>query len=224
MTRAAATAAALFVAVLALGGCAATAPAAESRATVEASPSPSREPDPTLAPPSAGPTPVDPTGPAGDGTVAVRDQETFSDDAVDGPGLGCDDSQFALAVVPLPDESGAGSFGFELVFTNTADRDCVFEGWPGLIAIDAAGVEVGWPARAEYSTTTPVVLDANGGVATAHVRATQAGAQGCEPIEAAGLRARIASDGTGGGIDAPYAITVCGGAIPTMAISPLVAG
>ncbi|WP_169513502.1 DUF4232 domain-containing protein [Agromyces italicus] len=233
MTRAMLTAGLLFVAALALGGCAAGAPGEGAGSTADASPGaatsrsplPSSEPESTAAPPIAAPTPVEGTGSAGDGTVAERDQEPFADDAA--LELRCDDSQLELAVTPLPDESGGGSFGFELVFTNTAAQACVFEGWPGLIAIDAAGEEVGWPAQADLSagsTTSPALLGADGGVATAHVRATQAGAHDCTPVEAAGLRARITSDGAGGGIDAPYGITVCDGPISTMKIAPLVAG
>lgn len=226
MTRAGATAtAAALLLALALGGCAAGSPAEEPGATPDASPSasptPSTEPEAT-AEPDAGATPAD--GGGDHGTVAPRDEEPFADDAVGGAGLACDDAQFELAVTPLPDESGAGSFGFELVFTNTGPHACVFDGWPGLIAIDDTGAEVGWPAQVEHAATSPVVIDANGGVARAHVRASQAGAHGCTPIEATGLRARLASDGAGHGIDAPYAITVCDGAIATMRISPLVAG
>ncbi|MFF2495412.1 DUF4232 domain-containing protein [Agromyces sp. NPDC058064] len=230
MTRAGATATATTAALLlalALGGCAAGSATPDgSQATTDASPSASptasSEPEATAVP-DAGATPAG-GGAAGDGTVAPRDEEPFADDAVGGAGLACDDAQFELAVTPLPDESGAGSFGFELVFTNTGAQACVFDGWPGLIAIDDEGVEVGWPAQIEAAATTPVVIDANGGVARAHVRASQAGAYGCTPIEASGVRARLASDGAGEGIDTPYAITVCDGAIATMRISPLVAG
>ncbi|MFF2388398.1 DUF4232 domain-containing protein [Agromyces sp. NPDC058104] len=222
MVRAGATAtAAALLLALALSGCASGSPAVQgSQATPDASPSASPTASTGLeaAAPDAGATP------AGDGSVAPRDEEPFADDAVDGAGLACDDTQFELAVTPLPDESGAGSFGFELVFTNTGAQPCVFDGWPGLIAIDDEGAEVGWPAQVEPAATSPVVIDANGGVTRAHVRASQAGAHGCTPIEATGLRARLASDGAGDGIDAPYAITVCDGAIATMRISPLVAG
>lgn len=216
--RVAAAGALLFAGALLLTACAgAGAPTAGS-----AVPTASPEPRSTVTPPSATPIPAT-SAPNGDGTVAERDQEPFADDVV--VASPCLDSQLELAVTPLPDESGAGHFGFELVFTNTAAQPCTFDGWPGLIAITADGAEVGWPAQADFSTpSTLVVLPAGGGVATSQVRATQAGVYDCEQVEAWGLRARITSDGAGGGIDAPYAITVCGGRPSTMTTSPLTTG
>lgn len=214
---------AVLAGALTLSGCAgssATDADASSASSAPASPTPTPTPTPSPTA-SAGQVGADGGGDAG-AKVAARDQEQFSDDtAVATP---CVDEQLRLVVEPLPDESGAGSFGFQLVFTNASTLGCTFDGWPGLIAIDAAGAEVGWPAYADASPSALVVLAADGGVATAHVRGSQAGAFGCTPIEAAGLRARITSDGAGAGIDAPYAITVCDGQTSTMTISPLVAG
>lgn len=208
----------LFAGALALTACAGSgAPSAGSTP-----PSASPEPRSTVVPPSATPT-VPPSSSTGEGSVAERDQDPFTDDEL--VAARCQDSQLELAVVPLPDESGAGQFGFELVFTNTAALPCTFDGWPGLIAIAADGTELGWPAQADFSTPSSlVVLRGDGGVATSQVRASQAGAYDCEQIEAWGLRARITSDGAGGGIDARYAITVCGGNISTMTTSPLTTG
>jgi len=219
-----AMAGALLLGALALSGCAGSAGSGsgEAIASPAAGSASTPTPSPTVTATPA-PTPIDGDGAKEDaGAVAARDQEPFSEDAA--VAARCLDEQLRLAVESLPDESGAGSFGFQLVFTNVSDRDCTIQGWPGLIAIDAAGAEVGWPAYADAGDWSLVVLAASGGVATSHVRGSQAGAYDCTPIEATGLRARITSDGAGAGIDAPYAITVCDGQTSTMTTSPVVGG
>ncbi|MFD5865118.1 DUF4232 domain-containing protein [Agromyces sp. NPDC127015] len=206
----------LLAGAIALSGCAGATSSGDSRGEPTASSTPAASDSATTAPGAD----ADATGSAGDPGVAERDQEPFSGDAF---ALRCLDGQFALAVEPLPDESGAGSFGFSLVFTNMSDDACSFDGWPGLIAIAADGAEVGMPAVADAGTSSLVVVPA-GGVATAHVRASQAGAYDCTPVDASGVRARLSPDGADAGIDAAYAITVCDGDVSTMTISPLVVG
>ncbi|UOQ87679.1 DUF4232 domain-containing protein [Agromyces endophyticus] len=207
----------LLAGALAFGGCAAT-PGSTG------GPAASPTPEPSMSV-SSGEGADDAAGDGADTDtedtgVAARDQDPISDDEL--VAAHCVDEQFSLAVEPLPDESGAGSFGFSLVFTNVSDSPCTFDGTPGLIALDAGGAEVGKPALADAADSTLVVVQP-GGVATAHVRAHQAGAYDCTMIDATGLRARLTSDGAGPGIDDAYAITVCD-TVSTMTVAPLVAG
>lgn len=136
----------------------------------------------------------------------------------------CIDSQLMLAYIPRPQDSGAGSFYGDLVFTNVAATDCSFDGWPGLIAQNSDSEQLGGPALAEGSSPTLVVLAANGGVGVARLHGTQPGAYNCPATTSTWLRAYISSDGADAGVSVPAVIPVCSDRTSTLGIGPLTAG
>lgn len=136
----------------------------------------------------------------------------------------CVDEQLALGYHARPQDSGAGNWYADLVFTNVSATDCSFDGWPGLIAQNADGVRLGMPARAEGATSETVVLGADGGVATANLHGTNPGAYDCPATTSTTLRAFVTSDGTGPGVAVAQEIPVCSDRTVTLAVGSLVAG
>ncbi|RXZ47261.1 DUF4232 domain-containing protein [Agromyces fucosus] len=133
----------------------------------------------------------------------------------------CIDEQLTLAYRARPQDSGAGSFMGDLVFTNISAADCSFDGWPGLIALSADGVRLGAPARASGGTSSLVVLTANGGVAVSELHGGQPGPYGCPATTSTMLRAYITSDGAGPGVAVVQSIPVCADGTSTLRIGPL---
>lgn len=136
----------------------------------------------------------------------------------------CVDQQLTLRYAARPQDSGAGNWYADLVFTNVSATDCSFDGWPGLIAQDAFGVQLGAPAHIEGETSEPVVLRGGGGVATANLHGTNPGAYGCPATISTTLRAYITTDGTGSGVVVTQTIPVCSDGTATLGVGPLVAG
>lgn len=87
--------------------------------------------------------------------------------------------------------AAAGSFSFDLKFTNLSRRACALSGYPGVSAIDLAGRRLGSPAlRTGTPGHTPTDL-ASGLTATAVLRITDVNnfpATTCKRVTAAGLR------------------------------------
>ncbi|MEJ3405784.1 DUF4232 domain-containing protein [Rathayibacter sp. YIM 133350] len=169
--------------------------------------------------PSSSPKPGSPGGAAG----GVSAPPSEAPDSA-GAAAHCQDEQLSLGYQARPEDSGAGSFYGDLVFTNNSATDCSFDGWPGLIAENADGGRLGWPASAEGSASQPVVLAAKGGTAVARLHGTQPGAYGCPETTSAMLRAFITSDGAGPGIVVQQQLPVCGDTTATLAVGPLEAG
>lgn len=135
----------------------------------------------------------------------------------------CIDEQLVLAYFARPQDSGAGSFYGDLVFTNISGSDCSVDGWPGVIAQNS-GVKVGAPASREGASSATVVLAANGGVATARLHGTQPGAYDCPATASTHLRAFVTSDGGGPGVYVTQSIPVCGDSTATLGVGPFTAG
>lgn len=133
----------------------------------------------------------------------------------------CIDEQLALIYRARPQDSGAGSFMGDLVFTNTSAADCSFDGWPGLIAQGADGVRLGGPARAFGAASSLVVLTAHGGAAVSELLGGQPGPYGCPATTSTTLRAYITSDGAGPGVAVAQSIPVCADGTSTLRIGPL---
>jgi len=133
----------------------------------------------------------------------------------------CIDEQLTLAYQARPQDSGAGSFFGDLVFTNTSASDCSFRGWPGLIAQSADGVQLGATARASGTASSPVVLHANGGAAISQLQGGNPGAYGCPATTSTTLRAYITSDGAGPGVAVAQSIPVCADRSSTLRVGPL---
>ena len=136
----------------------------------------------------------------------------------------CIDEQLTLGYNARPQDSGAGNWYADLVFTNVSANDCSFDGWPGLIVQDTDGAQLGTWARIEGATSETVVLGAGRGVATANLHGTNPGAYGCPSTTSATLRAFITPDGTGPGVAVAQEIAVCSDDTATLGIGPLVAG
>ena len=169
----------------------ATPKAPEAASSATAAPAPT-----TAADPLAG----------GGAPVAPVDEPDPGTDAVPPPH--CIDEQLALAYESRPEYSGMGRYGFALVFTNVSPTACSFDGWPGVIAVDAAGDRIGGPAFATGASSQLVVLEP-GGAAESLALGAVTGVYDCVAVEAAGLRAFISSDGAGPGVALDRAFTVC---------------
>jgi hypothetical protein len=222
------------ICTLVLGGCAVSADSVGA----DASPATTTHQSPVMSSPSADPgvTPPDPA------TSGEQVQHAALEPAVEPPAPApagtapaeadsapvviarCADEQLTLAYRARPQDSGAGSFAADLVFTNVSATDCSFAGWPGLIAADAAGAQLGGPGLAEGITWETVVLTANGGAATAKLHGTNPGAFGCPAAMSTTLRAFISFDGAGPGVAVAQAIPVCSDHTSTLGVGALVAG
>jgi hypothetical protein len=90
-------------------------------------PAPSPSPSPTASP-TATPTPT----PAAASTDPNAPANQCADDAI--------------SVAITGGDAGAGSIGYDLVFTNTGESPCELRGAPGVSVVDAAGTQLGAPA------------------------------------------------------------------------------
>ncbi len=94
----------------------------------------------------------------------------------------------------LNDSAGggaAGSFYYDLEFTNLSGRACTLTGYPGVSAVTLGGARIGAPARREPVATTGSVRLGAGASAVAILRIADAGnfeASACRGTLAAGLR------------------------------------
>jgi hypothetical protein len=92
----------------------------------------------------------------------------------------------------VPSGGGAaGSFYYELQFTNLSGHTCTLAGYPGVSAVDLEGHQLGLAAgRNTAAKATPVTV-ANGTTATAVLQVTDTGnfpTGACRQTTAAGLR------------------------------------
>ncbi|MGI9823699.1 DUF4232 domain-containing protein [Agromyces sp. Marseille-Q5079] len=172
------------------------------------------------------PTPAADAATSGDGAEALAPETEQAPEASepDATPAQCVDEQLALAYVARPQDSGAGQFFANLVFTNVSASDCSFDGWPGLVAEDADGAMLGGPALAEGGSSDLAVLAANGGVAIAPLHGGMPGAYGCPATTSTALRAFLSSDGAGPGVTVAQAIPVCSDRTSTLGLGPLIAG
>lgn len=137
-----------------------------------ASGSPASTPSPT-AKPTASPTPspasTDPNAPA----------NQCADDA--------------LSVSITGGDAGAGSIGYDLVFTNTGETSCELRGAPGVSVVDAAGTQLGAPAD-QVGDDAPETLTLQPGASvTAQLTAVNIAPDGgplddCPVVEGTGYR------------------------------------
>ncbi|WP_395244890.1 DUF4232 domain-containing protein [Agromyces sp. MMS24-K17] len=222
MTKAGFGGAALVAAAcLLLAGCASTASVAETE------PTPSATVRATAKPPTPTPRPTNPAtnAPAAD-AVQAPPAPVAPEPAPDEPAPAprCVDEQLSLAYIARPQDSGAGSFFADLVFTNVSGSDCSLFGWPGLVALDASGTQLGGPALADGPISDSVLLAAGGGIAVSALHGSQPGAWGCPAATSTALRAAITSDGAGPGVVVAASIPVCADRTSTLDLGPLVAG
>lgn len=86
----------------------------------------------------------------------------------------------------------AGSYGVALILTNTGDRTCELQGWPGVAFVGGGdGTQLGAPATLDRSSEHPTVPLAPGGYAEAILTMVQAAnfdAAECEPQQSEGFR------------------------------------
>jgi hypothetical protein len=103
----------------------------------------------------------------------------------------------------------AGSFFYELAFTNLSGHACTLRGRPGVVAVGLHGGRVGSPASTGGGSGATVRLDP-GETATAQLRATDPGVftpSECHPTLAAGLR--VTPPGQKGVQVVPFPLEVC---------------
>lgn len=109
-----------------------------------------------------------------------------------------------------PGGGAAGSFGVELVTTNTGRAACTLEGFPGVsLTAPGSGAQLGAAADREPEEASPSVRLAPGASATALVRVTQAANYGsrCTQVTAAGFRVYL--PGQTAAQYAPYHVEAC---------------
>ena len=197
---------AVIAAMICCGALAGCAPPAETPTTDDATKT-SAQVRPATAMPSATPEAA-PQHAANSGTKAlnpplgevIEPPSGTPTDSTPVTAPACIDEQLTLSYMSRPQDSGAGSWYADLVFTNISANDCSFDGWPGLIAQDADGVRLGTQARVEGATSETVVLSGGGGIAMANLHGTNPGAYDCPATTSTTLRAFITPDGTGPGV------------------------
>lgn len=162
-----------------------------SRTTTSASSSPSS--------PSSSSGSTTPTGSAGSSSGAVTAATAR-----------CTATTTRTRAVTEPGGGAAGSYGVELVTTNTGRAACTLKGFPGVsLTAPDTGAQLGAAADREPGLTTPLVRLAPGASATALVRVTQAGNYGtrCQLAKAAGFRVYL--PGEKAAQYAPYPAQAC---------------
>ncbi|TPW77268.1 DUF4232 domain-containing protein [Schumannella soli] len=162
-------------AVVGLSGC--SAPGGDSASGgssggASTSPSVTSKPTISVSPPAPSPDPQDP----------------------DAPGRQCPDEALKVAVTEDPGGSGAGSTGYDIVFTNTGGGSCELRGYPGVSVVGHGdGTQLGVPAeRPSAGPAIQTVSIQPGGAATAVVRVANlqggGGATGCATATGDGWR------------------------------------
>jgi hypothetical protein len=86
-----------------------------------------------------------------------------------------------------PGDGGAGSFHYDLEFSNVGHSACTFAGYPGISALDSHGNQVGLPATRMFPKGTTLTLQPGD---TAHVilRVVDAGNICQHPVNAVSLK------------------------------------
>ena len=152
--------------------------------TATVTPTPTSTPTPSAAPaPPATSTPG-PDGESGgggdlgDGTIGAAADRCTVDElqgAIDDGGGGA-----------------AGSYGVALILTNTGDRTCELQGWPGVSFVGGGdGTQLGASATLDRASEHPTVQIAPGGYAQAILTMVQAAnydAAECQPQQSEGFR------------------------------------
>jgi len=167
--------------VIMLAGCTPNAsepPTATETVTATATPTPAATSTPPV---TSSPGPDGASGGGGDlgdGTVgAAADRCTVGElqGAIDDGGGGA-----------------AGSYGVALVLTNTGDRTCELQGWPGVSFVGGGdGTQLGASATLDRASEHPTVQIAPGGYAQAILTMVQAAnydAAACQPQQSEGFR------------------------------------
>ncbi|KQO95864.1 DUF4232 domain-containing protein [Leifsonia sp. Leaf264] len=137
-----------------------------------------------------------------------------------GAAAACQDEQLTGTYTARPQDSGAGQFYGDLTFTNVSAAACSFDGFPGLVAQDADGVQLGAAADGE-GPESAVTIEPKG-VAVARLHGTQPGAFSCTEAQSTTLLARFTADGAGPGVPVPAAIPVCADDTRTLSVGSLV--
>jgi len=155
-------------------------PTATETVTATATPTPTPSSPPTSFP-TATPGPDGASGGGGD--------------LGDGAAGAADDRCRASELSGSIDDGGggaAGTVGVAIVLTNTGDRTCELQGWPGVSFVgDGNGTQVGAAATLDRSSAHDTVSFAPGGEAQAVVQMTQAANYDpaeCEPRAVDGFR------------------------------------
>lgn len=165
-------------------------------------------PPPTASPsPSATPTPtasVDPNAPAGQ----------------------CADD--ALTVSISGGDAGAGSIGYELVFTNTGSAACELRGAPGVSVIDASGTQLGEPAEQVGDDAPETLTLEPGGSVMAQLTAVNIDPDGgplddCPVVHGTGYRVYPPHSFTGFVVDASN-VPACDSSTVFLKVGPVQAG
>ena len=152
--------------------------------TATVTPTPTSTPTPSAAPaPPATSTPG-PDGESGgggdlgDGTIGAAADRCTVDElqgAIDDGGGGA-----------------AGSYGVALILTNSGDRTCELQGWPGVSFVGGGdGTQLGASATLDRASEHPTVQIAPGGYAQAILTMVQAAnydAAECQPQQSEGFR------------------------------------
>jgi hypothetical protein len=160
-----------------LSGCAGGTP------TPTASPLPTASPSPTATTTPSPAASVDPNAPSGQ----------------------CADD--ALSVSISGGDGGAGSIGYDLVFTNTGSAECELRGAPGVSVIDGAGTQLGEPAEQVGDDAPDTLTLQPGGSVTAPLTAVNIDPDGgplddCPVVHGTGYRVFPPHSFTGFVVDA----------------------
>lgn len=161
-------------------------------------------------PPTATSTSSSSSSPASSSSTASTGSASSSSGTTPAATVRCTAATTRTRAVTEPGGGAAGSYGVELVTTNTGRTACTLEGFPGVsFTAPGTGAQLGAAADRESGQTAPLVRLAPGASATALVRVTQAGNYGprCQLAKAAGFRVYLPGDTAAQ--YAPYAAEAC---------------
>lgn len=150
------------------------------------------------------------SSPASSSSTTSTASSSSSSGATTAASIRCTAATTRTRAVTEPGGGAAGSYGVELVTTNTGRTACTLKGFPGVsFTAPGTGAQLGAAADREPGQTSPLVRLAPGASATALVRVTQAGNYGprCQLAKAAGFRVYL--PGETAAQYAPYAAEAC---------------
>lgn len=153
--------------------------------------------DGATTPASGASTPSSTSPPAGTGQPVSSGATTSASTTGGGSGNGTDSgapaacATSALKVAQAPGSGGAaGSFYFDLTFTNTGSSSCTLYGYPGVSFTTSGHSQLGLPAQRDPSSARLITLSP-GGVASNQVRVPDVGVfsqSACKPATAAYIK------------------------------------
>lgn len=124
--------------------------------------------------------------------------------------VACASTEATFALQDRPEDSGAGSFFWDLHLTNSGTEPCLVDGYPGVTLISAAtGQEIGAASGREPRAAPTELRLEPGDSAYSLLHLTQAGAYGCPLVPVTALDVTIPAGAPSTTVATPEQIQGC---------------